>query len=134
MRETKDKNSKIKKNKSEEKEIAKDKVELTNEEVKRIVKRLAGDVELDFVSVKQDVHLAKNQENKVRCGDNGIFKGVPLTKEQKELAILIRQDLEKRKALKEAKKLEQEYEHQLSMQKGENLKSTQEQGVDFDEQ
>ena len=56
------------------------------------------------------------------------------TKKQKELAILIRQDLEKRKALKEAKKLEQEYEHQLSIQKGENLKSTQEQGVDFDEQ
>ena len=56
------------------------------------------------------------------------------TKEQKELAILIRQDLEKRKALKEAKKLEQEYEHQLSIKKGESLRSTQEQGVDFDEQ
>ena len=56
------------------------------------------------------------------------------TKEQKELAILIRQDLEKRKALKEAKKLEQEYEYQLSIQKGETLKSAQEQGVDFDEQ
>ena len=41
MRETKDKNSKIKKNKSEEKEIAKDKVELTNEEIEAMNKRLS---------------------------------------------------------------------------------------------
>ena len=41
MRETKDKNSKIKKNKSEEKEIAKDKVELTNEEIEAMNKRVS---------------------------------------------------------------------------------------------
>lgn len=34
---------------------------------------------------KQDIHLADNQEGEIRCGDNGIFKGVPVTEEQKEL-------------------------------------------------
>lgn len=51
----------------------------TNEEVDAIVKRIAGDIELDLVVVPQDVHLSKNQAEEVRCGDNGIFKGVPLT-------------------------------------------------------
>ena len=56
------------------------------------------------------------------------------TKKQKELAALIRQDLEKRKALQEARKLEQDYEHQLSSKMGEITANTQEQGVDYDEQ
>ena len=55
------------------------------------------------------------------------------TKKQQELAILIRQDLEKRKALQEAKKLEQDYEQQLSIKQGELAKDTQKQGVDYDE-
>lgn len=62
----------------------------TNEEVDAIVKRIAGDVELDLVVVPQDVHLSKNQSEKVRCGDNGIFKGVPLTKEEKQISIISR--------------------------------------------
>ena len=40
--------------------------------------------------VPQDVYLTNNQKNKVRCGDNGIFKGVPLTDEQKELSKISR--------------------------------------------
>lgn len=55
-------------------------------EVKDIVKRIAGDLELYLRVVPQDVHLAGNQAKQVRCGDNGIFKGVPLTDEEKELA------------------------------------------------
>lgn len=55
----------------------------TNEEVDVIVKRIAGDIELDLVVVPQDIHLATNQSEEVRCGDNGIFKGVPLTKDEK---------------------------------------------------
>ena len=51
----------------------------TNEEVDAIVKRIAGNIELDLVVVPQDIHLATNQSEEVRCGDNGIFKGVPLT-------------------------------------------------------
>ena len=46
------------------------------------------------------------------------------TKKQKELAILIRQDLQKRKALQEARKLEQDYEHQFSSKIGEITKNT----------
>ena len=56
------------------------------------------------------------------------------TQKQKELAVLIRQDLEKRKALQEARKLEQDYEHQLSSKIEETTVDTQEQGVDYDEQ
>lgn len=41
---------------------------------------------VDYKEVPQDSNLAKNQKDKIRCGDNGIFKGVPLTKEQKELS------------------------------------------------
>ena len=52
---------------------------------------------------------------------------------QQELAILIRQDLEKRKSLQEAKKLEQDYEQQLSIKKGELVEDTQKQGVDYNE-
>ena len=33
----------------------------------------------------QDIHLAANQQHGVRCGDNGIFRGVPPTHEQKLL-------------------------------------------------
>ena len=36
------------------------------------------------------MHLADNQSEKIRCGDNGIFKGVPLTKEQKSLSEIAR--------------------------------------------
>ena len=55
----------------------------TIEEIDAIVKRIAGDIELDLVVVPQDIHLATNQSEKVRCGDNGIFKGVPLTENEK---------------------------------------------------
>ena len=45
---------------------------------------------VDFKCVKQDVHLADNQSNGFRCGDNGIFKGVPLTMEQRYLSAIAR--------------------------------------------
>lgn len=50
------------------------------------VRRIAGMVQIDLTIVPQDVHLADNQSEKVRCGDNGIFKGMLLTDEQKELS------------------------------------------------
>lgn len=52
---------------------------ITPEEVQPIVERIAGKMELDLVVVPQDEHLSKNQSSEIRCGDNGIFKGVPLT-------------------------------------------------------
>jgi len=55
---------------------------ITEEEVKPILRRISGDLRLDLKVVEQDNHLAQNQAEKPRCGDNGIFKGVPLTLEQ----------------------------------------------------
>ena len=55
-------------------------------EVRPIVQRIAGAFEVNLVVVPQDKHLAGNQAKEVRCGDNGIFKGVPLTAEEKTLA------------------------------------------------
>lgn len=62
----------------------------TKDEVQEIVNRIAGNMELDLVVVKQDSHLAGNQEGKIRCGDNGIFKGVPLTDNEKKISELAR--------------------------------------------
>lgn len=66
--------------------IAESSVYIDKTDVKLAVKRIAGNVDVDYVEVPQDKHLADNQEGQIRCGDNGIFKGVPLTKEQKELS------------------------------------------------
>ena len=59
-------------------------------EVRPIVERIAGKMEIHFTSVPQDRHLAGNQAKQVRCGDNGIFKGVPLTEEEKILSQIAR--------------------------------------------
>ncbi len=59
-------------------------------EISKAVHRIAGDVQVDCVIVPQDIHLANNQKDKIRCGDNGIFKGVPLTEEQKKLSKIAR--------------------------------------------
>ena len=59
-------------------------------EVAPIVKRIAGNLQLNLTSVPQDKHLANNQAEQVRCGDNGIFKGVPLSAEEKTLSEVAR--------------------------------------------
>ena len=59
-------------------------------EIKVIVNRIVGKCKVDFVNVAQDRFLAKNQSDQIRCGDNGIFKGMPLTKEQKKLSKIAR--------------------------------------------
>ena len=61
------------------------------EDVSFAINRIAGDVRSDIQIVPQDIHLAKNQEGTVRCGDNGIFRGMPLTDEQKELSRIARE-------------------------------------------
>lgn len=67
--------------------IAESSVEIVADEVAKAVKRIANtDLFLDFKCVPQDKHLAENQSKEFRCGDNGIFKGVPLTDEQKRLS------------------------------------------------
>ena len=67
--------------------IAETSVSIPSDFVDREVRRIAGDgIVPDYVEVPQDTHLAENQAGGVRCGDNGIFKGMPVTAEQKELA------------------------------------------------
>ena len=60
------------------------------DEVHDIVHRIAGNLKLDLYVVPQDKELSRNQNDKIRCGDNGIFKGVPLTKEEKKLSKIAR--------------------------------------------
>lgn len=62
----------------------------TDDEVQAIVDRIAGRMTLDLVVVPQDVHLSNNQNEKIKCGDNGIFKGVPLTENEKEMSRIAR--------------------------------------------
>ena len=52
------------------------------------VHRIAGEMETDIVIVPQDAHLSENQQNGFRCGDNGIFKGMPVTEEQETLSAI----------------------------------------------
>ena len=62
--------------------IAETSVHIEAHEVEAVVARIAGILITDYVEVPQDTHLADNQEGMIRCGDNGIFKGVPVTDEQ----------------------------------------------------
>ena len=55
-----------------------------------IIRRIGGDMIADILMVPQDTHLARNQREGIHCGDNGIFKGVPLTQEQKQLSEIAR--------------------------------------------
>lgn len=71
--------------------IAESSVWIYRSAVKKIVERIAGKkIKTDYFCVPQDCHLSDNQKNAVRCGDNGIFKGVPLTVEQKVLSQIAR--------------------------------------------
>ena len=65
-------------------------VHLEKEEVLKVVRRIAGAVLLDYLEAPQDEHLAENQSKEIRCGDNGIFKGVPLTYNEKKISAIAR--------------------------------------------
>ena len=70
--------------------IAESSVHLPLEDVTQIVWRItdSASIQFNFVQVPQDSHLAGNQKNGFRCGDNGIFKGVPVTMEQRFLSAI----------------------------------------------
>jgi len=54
--------------------------QISAEDIEAIVSRIAGEgIETRALIVPQDIHLAANQQHGVRCGDNGIFRGVPPT-------------------------------------------------------
>lgn len=54
-----------------------------------------NDIRVEIILAKQDEYLANNQKEKVRCGDNGIFKGMPLTEEQQQISYLAHQIYDK---------------------------------------
>lgn len=60
--------------------------EITSVATQRIVKRIAGPIPTYTTVVRQDRHLAQNQQGAIRCGDNGIFRGCPMTAEQVTLS------------------------------------------------
>lgn len=60
------------------------------EQIKRIVHRIAGQMAVISDIKPQDKHLADNQADGFHCGDNGIFKGIPLTDEEKKLSKIAR--------------------------------------------
>lgn len=62
-------------------------VYLNENDVEAAIARIAGDdIIPEILQVEQDVHLAENQKDGVRCGDNGIFKGVPVSEEETTLS------------------------------------------------
>ena len=63
-------------------------VNISDAEAEAIVSRITKrrDLKVSPVMVAQDPILASNQDGAIRCGDNGIFKGIPLTDEEKELS------------------------------------------------
>ena len=62
---------------------------MDKKEIKKIIKRIGGnDIKCDIDLNPQDFLLMNNQQCGVRCGDNGIFKGVPTTNEQMSLSTI----------------------------------------------
>ena len=71
--------------------IAETSVHLSVMDVTAAVHRIAGEnFAVEYTEVAQDVHLSRNQNDTIRCGDNGIFKGVPMTAEQKKLTDIVK--------------------------------------------
>lgn len=65
-------------------------------EIYSIVDRIAGEgFEIDIRTRPQDPFLSGNQKYGFRCGDNGIFKGMPITQEQSILSAEARYIYEK---------------------------------------
>ena len=67
--------------------IVESSVVIPESEIKEIVARITKqEMEVKYIEVPQDEHLAGNQSKEIRCGDNGIFKGVPLTDNEKAIS------------------------------------------------
>lgn len=67
-------------------------VEIDYGDIREAVYRITGDdqIAVNIDDVPQDEHLAENQAKDIRCGDNGIFKGVPVGDEERLLSTVIR--------------------------------------------
>lgn len=71
-------------------------VKFKQKQIEKIVHRIAGDeVVVTLKVVPQDEHLADNQKEELRCGDNGIFKGIPLSREEETISAIAKDITEK---------------------------------------
>ena len=67
-------------------------VRFSKEEVQNIIDRIIGfKTKLNLKQIKQDINLSNNQKDKIRCGDNGIFRGFPLRECDKKLSSIARE-------------------------------------------
>ena len=66
-------------------------VDFKREDIEAIVHRIAGfNVKVDLQIVPQDKHLSDNQTGKIKCGDNGIFKGAKISDEELRLTRIVK--------------------------------------------
>ena len=65
-------------------------VNYNEKDIKDIVDRIADSkVELDLKVVPQDIYLATNQSEEIKCGDNGIFKACKVSDEEVKLTKIV---------------------------------------------
>lgn len=64
---------------------------IKKKDIEKVVERIAGSVKTDIHIVAQDEYLSANQKDEIRCGDNGIFKGIPTNEEEKKLSTIARE-------------------------------------------
>ena len=71
--------------------IAESSVQFEFSDIYDIVLRITGDrdIQVNYKRVPQDEHLADNQKEEIKCGDNGIFKGTIITHEQQFLTNIV---------------------------------------------
>lgn len=71
-------------------------VHFETQEVQDIVNRLFKNKswKVTYVEVPQDPHLAANQEDGMKCGDNGIFSGTPVTLIERQLTDIVKKQYE----------------------------------------
>lgn len=64
---------------------------IDSDKIKDNVRRISqiDDIHIDIIQVHQDPFLSENQDITPKCGDNGIFKGVPVSKEQEDLTNIV---------------------------------------------
>lgn len=66
-------------------------VDYNEKDIKEIVDRISDSkVELDLKIVPQDIYLATNQSEEIKCGDNGIFKACKTSDEEIKLTEIVR--------------------------------------------
>ena len=77
--------------------ISETSVSIPKEYVMMTVTRIIGSnkIRVMYNENMQDKHLADNQKGMLRCGDNGIFRGVPISEEEKHLSAVARKLYEK---------------------------------------